>query len=162
MKAASFGLSTGLPARWPQIDGIGRNSTFCMRPTSRRLSSTVKSGPARFSLKRVARVHQQLPDADPGLAGRHAVASAADLDRCRIPGATRRNHRLPVAGARGAATAHYQQGAQFPEGADPDARCGAITGFRWVRFAGLKTHPFNPLSRGLYRYHPNRLAGMDE
>src|ERR1700741_1357507 len=25
MKAASSGLSTGLPARWPQIDGIGRN-----------------------------------------------------------------------------------------------------------------------------------------
>jgi len=28
MKAASSGLSTGLPARWPQIDGIGRNSVF--------------------------------------------------------------------------------------------------------------------------------------
>jgi hypothetical protein len=25
-----------------QIDGIGRNSAFCMRATSRRLSSTVK------------------------------------------------------------------------------------------------------------------------
>src|SRR5262249_34966709 len=42
MKAASSGLSTGLRARWPQIDGIGRNSAFCMRATSRRLSSTVK------------------------------------------------------------------------------------------------------------------------
>ena len=29
MKAASSGSSTGLPARWPQIDGIGRNSAFC-------------------------------------------------------------------------------------------------------------------------------------
>jgi len=29
MKAASSGLSTGLPARWPQIDGIGRNSAYC-------------------------------------------------------------------------------------------------------------------------------------
>ena len=38
MKAAS----PGWPARWPQIDGIGRNSAFCMQATSRRLSSTVK------------------------------------------------------------------------------------------------------------------------
>jgi hypothetical protein len=32
-----FGLSAGLPARWPQIDGIGCNSAFGMRVTSPRL-----------------------------------------------------------------------------------------------------------------------------
>ena len=42
IKAASSGLSAGLPARWPQIDGIGRSSARGMRATSRRLSSTVK------------------------------------------------------------------------------------------------------------------------
>ncbi len=39
---ASAGFCAGLPARWPQIDGIGRNSARGMRATSRRLSSTVK------------------------------------------------------------------------------------------------------------------------
>ena len=84
------------------------------------------AGAARFPVQRVARVHQELPDADPGLAGRHAVASAADLDRCRLAGAERRDHGLPVARAGGTAAAHDQQGAQFPEIAPPDAGRGAI------------------------------------
>jgi hypothetical protein len=42
MNLASSGFCAGLPARWPQIDGIGRNSAFGIRATSRRLSSTVK------------------------------------------------------------------------------------------------------------------------
>ena len=57
---------------------------------------------ARFPLQRVARVHQELPHADPGAAGRHAVASAADLDRRGVAGAELRDHGLPVARAGGA------------------------------------------------------------
>ncbi len=84
------------------------------------------AGAARLSIQRVARVHKELPDADPGAAGRHAVASAADLDRCCLAGAERRDHGLSVARAGGAEAAHHQQGAQFPEIAHPDARRRAI------------------------------------
>ena len=61
---------------------------------------------ARFPLQRAARFHQELPDADPRPAGRHAVAPAADLDRCRLAGAELRDHRLSVARAGGAEAAH--------------------------------------------------------
>ena len=70
-------------------------------PTSSGAWSTVPAQPvpgaARLPLQRVARFHPQLPHADPGPAGRHAGAPAADLDRCRLAGAERRDHRVPVA-----------------------------------------------------------------
>ena len=42
MKAASAGLAIGLPARWPQIDGIGLSSASRRCARSSRLSSTWK------------------------------------------------------------------------------------------------------------------------
>ena len=83
---------------------------------------------ARFPLQRAARVHQQLPDADPGLAGRHAVASAADLDRRCVPGAQRRDHGLPVARAAGTQGTHDQPRAHVPQIARSDAQRSAVAG----------------------------------
>ena len=54
------------------------------------------------------------------------VASAADIDRCRLAGAQCRDHGVPVEGAGGAEAAHDRPGAPFPPGAHPDARRGAI------------------------------------
>ena len=60
-----------------------------------------------------------LPDDVPG-------ASAADLDRCRLAGAQRRDHGVPVEGAGGAEATHDRPRAPFPPGAHPDARRRAI------------------------------------
>ena len=57
----------------------------------------------------------ELPDADPGPAGRHVVASAADLDRRRVAGAQRRDHGLPVARAAGAQGPHDRPRAHVPQ-----------------------------------------------
>ena len=57
---------------------------------------------------------------------------------------------------RGQVRIHYEEkGSGFPLMVIPGGGLNSLV-------AGLKTHPSNPLSRGLYRYHPNRLAGMDE
>src|ERR1700756_541680 len=42
MKAVSSGLSTGLPARWPQIDGIGRKSAFCENGPASDLTPSIR------------------------------------------------------------------------------------------------------------------------
>src|SRR5205807_4530485 len=76
---------------------------------------------------RAARLHQELPHADPRPAGRHAVASAADLDRRRFARAELRDHGLPVAGTRGIAAAHHPEGANLSEVAPPAACRRAVT-----------------------------------
>ena len=81
----------------------------------REVSAQPLARAARFPLQRAARVHRQLPDADPGPAGRHVVASAADLDRRCVAGAQRRDHGLPVARAAGAQGPHDQPRAHVPE-----------------------------------------------
>ena len=68
---------------------------------------------ARFPVQRVARFHPQLPHADPRAARRHAGASAPDLDRCRLAGAERRDHGLPLARAAGFARPDNQPGAHL-------------------------------------------------
>ena len=73
-------------------------------------------------------VHRQLPDADPGPAGRHAVASAADLDRRRVAGAQRRDHGLPVARAAGTQGTHDRPRAHVPQIARSDAQRRAVAG----------------------------------
>ena len=79
-------------------------------------------GATRLSLQRVARLHQKLPHADPGTAGRYAGASAADFDRCRLARTERRNHGLPMARAARLEGTHHQPCELLPQGARPDAR----------------------------------------
>ena len=86
---------------------------------------------ARFPLQRAARFYQELPDADPRFAGRYAVASAADVDRCGVAGAQLRDHRLPVARAAGPERTYRQPGAHLPEGACTDEGGGAIRRGSW-------------------------------
>src|SRR5262249_21306867 len=77
---------------------------------------------SRLPVQRVARFYPQLPHPDPGPAGRHAGAPAADLGRRRLASTERRNHGVPVERADGPQGADDQPGAQLPQGACADAR----------------------------------------
>ena len=83
---------------------------------------------ARLPLQRAARIHQELRDADPGLAGRHAIASGQDLDRRGVVGAQCRDHRLPLARAPGTQGTHDQPRAHIPQITPADARGCAVAG----------------------------------
>ena len=79
---ASSGLSAGLPARWPQIDGIGRNSARGICATSRRvLASTVLEDAVATQdtviqlIAAIRRVGREVPGAAEAIA---AVCSAHD------------------------------------------------------------------------------------
>jgi len=74
-------------------------------------------GAARFHVQCIARFHQELPDTDPGAAGRRAGAPAPDLDRRRLAGPERRDRSLPVEGAGGAEATHDQPRTQLPQAA---------------------------------------------